>query len=146
MLEKFTPEEVEQIKKELGLKKPTTTKEKVMEMTNAGKVIDTFFPYRISGIRNAARQEATKLMHYRLADAILGNYVIREKRDRYLVKPVATFVANNAIPEHQVQEYIDVCNQIAQFLDHLWQEHAITREANIENAIKVWESNQNKEG
>ena len=142
MLENFTPEELEQIKLELGIKKPATSKERAVGDTEAGKIMKMIFPLEIENISNSARQEYTRNLHFRIADAILGNYVIRERR--WHGKLIPTFTASNSLPDDQVEEYVGVCNELARFLDRLWRGHELTRMDNIADAIRAWQAGKTK--
>lgn len=146
MIEKFTPEELEQIKAELALigVRAYTAKHTAVAGSAAKEIFWKIFPPKIRGIWNGACRTPTTDILFKLTDAILGNYIIRERKVlRGDHDPC--FFADNSLYQDQAKEYASVYAEIAQFLDRLWQEHATTREANIENAIKVWESNQNKE-
>lgn len=128
MLEKFTSEEIEQIKRELAIPKSVTKigrlyGRRAVETPEWVHFLDKVLPSQINGIHTPifyGSYDSCSIM-FKLVDAILANY--DKKKDR--------LKASNTVRIGQAQEYQDTALEVAEALYSIYEKHAATREKNI---------------
>ena len=146
LLEKFSPEEIAQIKRELGMKADVwMTKEKAAKDSGIKEIWEKLFPVKIKGIYNSygLKEDMTKL-YFRLADALMGNCVVRTSSSRYGKSPL--IVSPTSVRESQFAEYTELLIRLADSLAFLWNEYRPIREKNLQMALDEWNAKKTEGG
>ena len=132
MLERFSPEEIEQLMRELNeLRNFKVNKKSVLSGVDVQDMTDVLFPYKLRGEHNISRNNKTQSIMVALTDAILGNYV----------KTPRGVAFGKTIANNQKGNYRQVYTELSDALRTIYDQHAAERETNIAVAFAEGEKN-----